>query len=658
VPNPVILFSHGAEAKPIVDRVTTLAQDCEVARLKVVELETGLDLTAVSDLVNQATPGDPMLGVHVVPKGSRQGVRDVVQRLGREFGAVYRGQRFDQWIVFDGGGEFDESERAWLREFASHDVFGLHGIAIALRATAATAAHKPEDAWSFCGDFIHLLGVSNLRATLEGAGGGAPVFLVGVASVTYRRRLLARAVAAWHGVNHLSDALAEPESNDVSVARGRSFIEELELLSETEEKVLRFAPDSKTIDEPLRLRDAKLGEVALEAQPDYIRSLYDQMALTRLRWAYDQVDRNGKDREAVLADRLAAELLAQLRQHGSPGRAQRWVRGALEALDEVETELRGRTVDVPDPVPHLLKLEDAIRKLPYPVAVGLRALGLGAICTAFAGASAPVVVASVLGLGLGGLVGLARWELASGPVRRERNRAIQASEDKLRALAAQHVLAERIRIVQALKARLTSAASPPRGTMVTTPALSALTALKEAMKAARTKLAAFVANRAEGTEGWTDYAVLLPAVEDSATEQIATRAALPADAELPGLLWRDLFKERIDHTEADVLDTVYRVLTPLATQARQLADDLAAELDNSPKSAERARAVLSEDVLPTAAGLGRQGAAPIPMRRYVLPDGVVLNDEIAPDVGTSDSEFLARVCVTPLRSADGQLFSP
>jgi hypothetical protein len=631
---PALVLAHDGAEEASVIRVKTICAD--VQGLVVVEGDVvDLDEEGMKDALRYVPGGSSMRVVHLVGHGVPATLPSSLGETHRRITSRYPALHVEQWVVHAVGHEWDDDEIAMydsLREAGA--AAGFHGLLVTATSTRATAAATDEEQAVFAADVTMALVASSFGSGLVTGS----VWVAGASSAYYSRRALARSVSGVLVVRVLqkgllADRLARDPENDV----GERWATSLDLASEDHDDRLRRDTKGGSVRARVAL-DVQLDEVLLKHWPDRLRTAYDERALNGLGRARAQIDRNIDEWRTQLRDIVEQHAVEQLHGCGRYASARWHWEGVVVGLRDAERDLLSRraaiTARIEELQPHHKALTDAIRTLPFPGSLAVRALPAAAALTALLTLLTPVVgglAAALPPLAGAGVLGWAANRYIGG-VARVRTAAetyLAVARRRLEALVDLHLLDRRIALVADVIGWVEAEADGM---------LARLDTSQRETEQARDWLTERGRHRRARSLPQSRFAVTLPRPEDVPTDAIADDVPVPPEA--PQLLMDRLFTTSIDTTADEVYEAALALLVrPVeATLPATLAD----ALDEWPSSKRSAISALNAPTVPIVRTdrVGERQTASPTSHLVHAPDHAgrlqALREEVVPFVGADD----------------------
>ncbi len=466
------------------------------------------------------------------------------------------------------------------------------------RASHARALTSEDEEIGIASDLAYALIVANLPQSLE----PGMHWLAGASAVHYRPRVLSAAIAALHVHQALDDALLAPlPAQHTECDEGRQWVVDQSLARASHLDRLSRSPRGSSIQSEIQIDESLFTDVRPELLLDALRSFVQQKADDLVREARIQIERNRAEHlDPVKAD-LEHRTWDVLRSRVNVARAARFVECVGEELEEVAERValaigdaQGTCAAEADEMAAIEEdLAVCLRKLPYPAAVVVRGLGLGALGVwAYLflqrqfGWDPNFTVLSIV-VGLVG-VGMVVWGYARARSRIDglRRRYLRLAERRVRCLVALAVLDAAARSVTELREMAVGARGSLAGQLAT---------LRTSLEELRALCAQRIEDRVLGELSTTDFSVFVPTPEDLSTADLARSLPLPEQFDLPRrLLQQVLADPQGSATQLDeaLVTMVHTVLLP------QMWPNLSALIADSSSAQDRARNVLGAVMTP------------------------------------------------------------
>lgn len=574
--------------------------------------------------------GDPYLVIHFAQPSDGEALRQCADRIRTAFEdfpkAVLR-----QWFVVAVGRQIDHQERTVLAALhADRRTLGTAGIVVVGQSSQASPSHDDAEQSAFMADAAYALLTTDLGRHLP----STELWALGCCSAVYEPSVLKRAVAAKLAAEFIEDRLlADPSEEDplrTARAIAEDWLSDLDVGSAQERDLLLQSPRGG-IREALRVRSIELLWSQVSYWPDRLASWFDFLLEHRLPVELEQIDANLAGRETALTEALTTRVLEELRRRPVIARTRLIARGLADALRQALTEI-GPAPGDPDLVGHSLielkeELEVAIQRLPYLPAVVIRSALLGVITSvvsslAVVSGGLPSALAGALAAGLSLAWGIGKYLRRRLRVIRARDEYLEAMTDRLMGTVLRHLERGRMEMIQRLLGWLGDD-DPASGVCLE------LDDLRQAARQALTQLEGMTDPQTGGDLGPTEYARVLPSVEDEAIDALLGDDAADARRAQHRRAAAALFSASWRLSTEEIIEICLSELKPSDDAARW--DSLSTLLRESPATRSSVVELLSLDVTPLVAELdgGRQ---PDRSRRVYLPPTTKREDlEADPD---------------------------
>lgn len=599
-----VLISYGSRGSDVASRARELAQPGDTIRAidQVDAIEDAL--TSIAQSVSGHTS---ISAIHVIDAEddtthatARTGLAKVAEVAPSFPGLVVR-----QFVVALVGQEWDDDELVLLE--ATRPGGLADGLVVVGRSNEAAALSSLEDEHVMASDVIYALLTTDLSIF-----GEVRNWTAGATAVYYRRKVILAAIAAWHTLRFLTEALLAPRAHDDPYGgMGRVWVREMttgentrhSLSDKRHRDLLEQDPVNGSVFADLRLDRSgqAFRRTPLELLSDALRSYVEQVSAGALRRAFDQIDRNRDAHLERLVDALREAAHANLDQSQNFAATEAFLDNVDAELGEVEHQLLVEVTTLKDELPEQHEkirheLERAIRKLPYPAAVAVRTLAFGAVGLGvfylFVAAGAHPWLAPA-GLAFGALVSTPLWATylaGRARIRRLQERYLRNAEERLLAEARLHVVGAILDEVRRLRTAAIGESD------------SVLAALKKRWNGVRelgTLYERRVADRHVAHLTSTRFSTFMPRVGSHRTEDLARQFPAPAGWQFQGPLVRALIDGWIHGTDFDLDHADQTIVTTFEAPIGNLIwQSLSVLLSDAPATLASTSEVLGSRVLP------------------------------------------------------------